>query len=168
MISQQILVMTRRDQASLVLHLGLMVLISLGAILAPRLSLPIKADPYYRTLGWQAFAKDIRGKIKEGHYGAILTHRRVVAAELIYYLRDLDVPVTMWKPGPAPHNHYEMTRPFTADTKQPVLYVTDKKPSANLLEMFSEKTLIARETIAASPKKARVFTYYSLSGYRGK
>ena len=158
----------RLFQASLALHLILMIGLSLGSVFAPKLNLPIKADPFYRVLGWQAFADEVRAKLIGGQYGAILADRRVVAAELIYYLRDLDIPITMWKPNPRPHNHYEMTRPFNGRIKQPVLYVTDKKPSLEVIDMFSKKAFIALEKIPASPKKARVFTYYSLSGYKGK
>ena len=158
----------RLFQGSLALHLGFMVLISFGAIFAPKLNLPIKADPFYRVLGWQGFADDVRERLRGGQFGAVLAHRRVVAAELIYYLRDLDIPVTMWKPKPVPHNHYEMTRPFGAKTRQPVLYVTDKKISQQVLDSFSDVTFLGRKSIAASPKKAREFTYYSLSGFKGK
>jgi len=158
----------RLYQGSLALHLVFMVLISLGAMNAPKINLPIKADPFYRVLGWQAFSDNVREKLKSGNYGAVLAHRRVVAAELIYYLRDLDIPVKMWKPNPAPHNHYEMTRPFNKDTKQPVLYVTDKKVSQAVLDQFSEVVFIGVEKIPASVKKARPFSYYRLSGFKEK
>ena len=158
----------RLFQGSLVLHLIFMVLISLGAVFAPKVNLPIKADPYYRTLGWAAFSDDVREKLKGGGYGAVLAHRRVVAAELIYYLRDLKTLVKMWKPNPNPHNHYEMTRPFNALVKEPVLYVSDKKVSQEVLGKFANVELIGTRDIAASAKRARRFTYYRLSGFKGK
>ena len=152
--------------ASLVLHLLVFAGISLGAIQAAHLALPIRADPYYRVLGWQNLADDVRKRLKADEYGAVLTHRRVIAAELIYYLRDLDIPVKMWMAGQAPHNHYEMTRPFRGATAKPVLYVTDKRPLTGLLARFEEAKLIARVDLPASAKRTRRITYYRLSGFR--
>lgn len=153
---------------SLGLHLALIVAISLGTVFAPQISAPSKADPFYRVLGWKNFADDVRGRLKAGDYEAVLAHRRVVAAELIYYLRDHETPVKMWKPNPAPHNHYEMTRPFTSDIKGQVLYVTDKKPSQELIGSFRESRLLGVVDIPASASKKRRFTYYVLSGLKEK
>lgn len=157
----------RLFQASLGLHVLLMLAMGLGTMFATSINLPGRADPFYRVLGWQAFADVTRDKLKGGKYGTILADRRAVAAELIYYLRDHPIPITIWPAGPRPHNHYEMTRPFTPTSKDPVLYVSTKMPSPEFLARFRESKLIAHETLPASPKKARNFYFYSLSGYRG-
>ena len=158
----------RLFQFSLALHLFLMIALGLGMIFAPTINLPSRADAFYRVLGWQAFADVTRDKLESGEYGAILADRRVVAAELIYYLRDQDVPITMWQAGPRPHNHYEMTRPFTSSINAPALYVSTKKPPAALLARFKEQKFIAHEVVPASKIKSRHFYFYSLSGYKGK
>ncbi len=157
----------RLFQASLGLHVFIMLAMGLGTIYAASINLPGRADPFYRVLGWQAFADVTRDKLKAGKYGTILADRRAVAAELIYYLRAQAIPVTIWQPGPRPHNHYEMTRPFTPTSKDPVLYVSTKIPKDAFLARFSESKLIAHEVVPASPKKARNFYFYSLSGFNG-
>ncbi len=155
-------------QVSLALHVVLMVMVSLAAIYAPRIDLPGRADPYYRVLGWQDFANVTSARFREGGYGSILTDRRVVTAELIYYLGDPNITVYAWQAGPRPRNHYEMTRPFTNESKEPVLYVSTKKASQKLLGQFRESRFITQGGVAASPKKSRPIYFYSLSGYKGK
>ncbi len=158
----------RLFQASYGLHLAVMIALGVGTIFAARIDLPFRADPFYRVLGWQAFADVTRDKLRTGKYGAILTNRREEAAELIYYLRDQPIPVTMWQAGTRPRNHYEMTRPFTQNTKEPVLYVSKQKPPPALLAQFRDQQFIARETVPASLKKPRQFYFYFLSGYKGR
>ena len=48
----------------------------------------------------------------EDHYGSILVDTREMAAELLYYLRDVPTPLYVWPSGPMPNDQYEMTRPL--------------------------------------------------------
>ena len=61
-----------------------------------------------------------------GRHGVkgILTDDREGTAELLYYLRNVPLPLSVWPRGPKPHNHFEMTRAYTPSAPQPLLYVT--------------------------------------------
>ncbi len=84
--------------------------------------LPGGRDPFARTLGNRELAEAIRAGI-EGNaarqlgYGAILTDDRDNAAALLYYGRDIPVPIYAWRQDNKPRNHFELERPF--DAKRP-------------------------------------------------
>ena len=71
---------------------------------------------------------------------AVLSDDRAVTAELLYYMRDEPTPILAWRPG-APHDHFELTRPYTAATPSPVLLVRaddDAPPAAQVVRQRRE------------------------------
>jgi hypothetical protein len=68
------------------------------------------------VVGWREAGDTVRTQLAEERYGAILVDTRELAAELLYCLRDVPVPLYVWPSGPVPMHHSEMTRPFTAST----------------------------------------------------
>lgn len=111
-------------RASLALHVAIMLLVAVGGAFAGRFVLPGGADPYARVLGWRAMAEAAAAKAKAEGYRAIATDRRALAAELLYYLRDRDIPVVALRGDGRPRDHFELTRPLTEQTPRPVLVVT--------------------------------------------
>ena len=122
-------------KASFIVHAVMLALVVFGTATAGQVPLPLESDPFARTLGWRDLAGATRAALAEARcrrqpYAAILSDDRSVTAELLYYLRDEPTPILAWRPG-APHDHYEMTRPFTAATPSPVLLVrVDDEPAA--------------------------------------
>ena len=75
-------------------------------------------------IGWHDLAASTRRLAEAQGANTVLTDSREMTAELIYYLRDTSLPVTISFRKETPHNHFEMTLPFTKATPEPVLYVT--------------------------------------------
>jgi 4-amino-4-deoxy-L-arabinose transferase-like glycosyltransferase len=121
---------TRLFRASLVLHLAIMLLLAVGGATAGRLPLPGGADPYARVLGWREVAEAAGAKAAAEGYRAIATDKRSLAAELLYYMRDRNIPVVALRSDGRPRDHFELTRPLTAETPRPVLIVSQSKTMA--------------------------------------
>jgi 4-amino-4-deoxy-L-arabinose transferase-like glycosyltransferase len=120
-----------------------------------------------QTLGWKEVASEVRKKLAEDHYGSLLVHTRDMAAEMLYYLRDSDVPLYVWPLGDTPHNHFEMTRPFTASTEEPILFASFRPCRENLTQSFSEVTEFDPVRIPLVKDEARTVYFCRLAGYKG-
>ena len=97
----------------------------------------------------------------------VLSAARELAGELLYYLRDIDVPLYVWPSGPVPADHYEMTRPFSAATPEPILYVSLRRCPATLADEFAAFRRFSVERVKLVEKKTRLLHFCRLSGYRG-
>jgi 4-amino-4-deoxy-L-arabinose transferase-like glycosyltransferase len=124
-------------KASFAVNVALLLLLALGTTTAGRLPSPVGPDPFARTLGWHDVAQATEAELAKaraaGHpFAAVLSDDRAMTAELLYYMRGETTPILAWRKG-APHDHFELTRPFTAATTGPVLLVregTDAGPAA--------------------------------------
>ena len=120
-------------------------------------------DPYARVLGWRELAAKTREVATKNGAKAVLTDMRETTAELIYYLRDANLPVVVWYRGGPPQNHFEMTRPLSRATPQPLLYVTLLKGETSVLKRFDSVGKIATTTDQGS--SVREAHFFLLSGY---
>ena len=112
-------------KASFAVNVALLVLIAAGDDDSGQSAgLPVRPDPFARTLGWHDVgAGDARPSSKgardAGHpFAAVLSDDRAMTAELLYYMRGEATPILAWRKG-APHDHFELTRPFTAADRRP-------------------------------------------------
>jgi hypothetical protein len=119
------------------------------------------------AIGWHQTADLVRTKLADHHYGSILVDSREMAAELLYYLRDLDTPLHVWPLGPVPHDHYEMTRPFTAASLEPVLYVTLRRCPGRLDRSFGTTTIVSVERVTLIEAKSRLLHFCRLDDFKG-
>jgi 4-amino-4-deoxy-L-arabinose transferase-like glycosyltransferase len=119
------------------------------------------------TLGWEGAAKTVRTRLAEGHYGAVLVDTREMAAELLYYLRDANVPLYVWMRDPTPHDHYEMTRPFGPSTPEPILFVSMKPCPRNVTRAFDDVTAFPVSRVPLVKDEARLVYACRLSGFTG-
>ena len=152
--------------ASFLIHLVVLVVISFGTVFAGQFALPGGKDPFARVLGWQAIAQATQARVNEGAFAVVMTDRRSYAAELIYYLRDTDIPIVSWRDEGPPSNHFEMTRPITADTPEPILLVTRRARIGGIGAHFERVTKLGQESFAAGPTKSRTLHFYRLEGFR--
>lgn len=134
---------------------------------ADRLTLPGGGDPFARTMGWRETAAIVRDAVESGKYGAILTDDRAVTAELLYYLRDTEIPILRWPTEGPPRDHYQLTRPFSADAADPVLLVTLREPPGAMMRRFSTAEHLSVAKIDAGPKTHRTVILTSMSGFKG-
>jgi len=159
-------------KASFALHAVIIALLLFGTSTAGRLELPVKSDPFARTLGWRNIAEATRAELAQAAaagkpFAAVLSDDRALTAELLYYMRDEPTPVLAWRPG-APHDHFELTRPFTASTPSPVLLVRAESGAGSAVSAFSTVEKIGERTLAAGKNAERHVTFYSLAGYKGE
>lgn len=157
--------------ASLALHFALVVAIAAAAALAGRVGLPLEAEPFQRTLGWHALADVTRAELTKARaagrpYAAVLTDDRALTAELLYYMQGEPTPVEAWREGPRPHDHYELTRPYTGARPGPVLLVALKPDPTSILAAFNHVDAIGQRTLSAGRNATRRITLYALSGLK--
>ncbi len=72
-----------------------------------------------------------------------------------------------WRKG-APHDHFELTRPFTASTPSPVLLVRADEGAGSAVAAFAAVEKVGERTLPAGKNAERHVTFYSLSGYKGQ
>ncbi|ODA67364.1 Dolichyl-phosphate-mannose-protein mannosyltransferase [Methyloligella halotolerans] len=153
--------------ATVAVNVVSLIVLAVAPAFADRLTLPGGGDPFARTMGWRQTAEVVRGALKDGDYGAIVTDDRAITAELLYYLRDSGVPILAWPNDGQPRDHYQLTRPFTKGTEAPVLLVTLREPRNRITRHFSTVEPVGVEKIAAGPKTSRTVILTSITGFKG-
>ena len=151
---------------SLGLHAGVQIALTIGVIGASTIALPGRIDPFWRALGWSATADGVRNELAGGTYAAILTDNRHMTAELLYYLRDLDLPVLAWRSGPTPQDHFELTRPFQPGAPQPLLFVTPHPARPDIERQYRSVVPRGSLSVSAGVKAIRRTQLYALDDYR--
>jgi 4-amino-4-deoxy-L-arabinose transferase-like glycosyltransferase len=154
-------------RVSLALHLAFTVIVAAGPAFAKSWRLFEQVRFLEQVVGWHESADMVRAKLAEQHYGSILVDTREMAGELLYYLRDVPVPLYVWPSGPTPADHYEMTRPFTAASPEPVLYVSLKRCPGSLAKAFGQITELGVERVPLVAAKSRLLHFCRLADYKG-
>lgn len=152
---------------SLALHLAFAVIVATVPAFAKQLRLFEQVQFLQSVVGWHESADIVRAKLAEEQYGSILVDTRELAGELLYYLRDVPVPLYVWPSGPTPNDHYEMTRPFTAASPEPVLYVSLKRCPDSLAKAFGQLTYLGIERVQLVQAKSRLLHFCRLADYKG-
>ncbi|KWT66695.1 hypothetical protein APY04_2326 [Hyphomicrobium sulfonivorans] len=159
-------------KASFAVNIAVLLLLAVGTATAGRVALPLKTDPFARTLGWRQVAEATQAELAIAAgagkpFAAVLSDDRAMTAELLYYMRDEPTPILAWRVG-APHDHFEMTRPFTASTPAPVLLVRIGETPGAVADSFTSVEKIADRTLPAGENAQRRVSFYSLAGYKGE
>lgn len=152
--------------ASFTIHVVALAAVSLGTVFAGQFALPGGKDPFARVLGWQAISRATQTRIERGDFAAIMTDRRSLSAEFIYYLRDSDIPLVSWRGSGPPRDHFEMTRPITMQTPDPILLVTRHGKIGSIGARFTSVEKLGRERFAAGPTQSRTLHFFRLEGLR--
>jgi 4-amino-4-deoxy-L-arabinose transferase-like glycosyltransferase len=155
-------------KVSLALHLAFAAMVAAAPAFAQQWRLFEQFQFLRGVVGWDHSADIVRAKLAEHRYGSILVDTRELAAELLYYLRDVPVPLYVWRQGPTPHDHYEMTRPFTAPSPEPALYVSLKRCPGSLTRLFGDYTHVGLERVWLVRDKSRVLHFCRLADYKGR
>jgi 4-amino-4-deoxy-L-arabinose transferase-like glycosyltransferase len=153
---------------SLALHL----VVAAGLAIAPAFARQWPLFEQLRFLnnvvGWRDAADAVRTKLAADNYGSILVDTRELASEFLYYLRDVPTPLYVWPLGPTPTYHYEMTRPFTAASPEPVLFVSLKPCPAYFTKSFGEFVRLGQQRVRLVEAKSRTLHFCRLAHYRGQ
>lgn len=167
----------RRDawgwlKGSLAVSLAILALIASASIGAGHFTLPGAGDPFARTLGQRGLADAVRNALAEERksgtpVAGVLTDARGVTAGLLYYGRDLDVPVWAWRSGAVPQNHFEMVRGFPGDVQGAVLLVSlDADPRA-ITRRFGSVTPLGSRAVRAGDFTTRTLHLFRLASFKG-
>jgi 4-amino-4-deoxy-L-arabinose transferase-like glycosyltransferase len=125
------------------LALGLAVQIALigadAAATSIRLPFLAKPNPYYRTLGWNAYGRTVGQLARKLGISTIASDTRAEVASLLYYWRDQPEQILAW-PTADDLPGFELTRGLTAAAPQPVLFVTQCQDVDRLMEFYAKVT----------------------------
>lgn len=154
-------------RVSLALHLIVAVLIAAAPAFAREWPVFEQLKFLRSSLGWQDTARVVRAKLAEERYGALLVNTREMAGELLYYLRGTDVPLYVWTRGETTHNHFEMTRPFVADTPEPILFVSRRPCPGSITDAFGEVAEFQAERVPLVRDQTRLIYTCRLMGFKG-
>lgn len=152
---------------SLCLHLVVAVLLAIAPAFALQSPLFERIQFLSQVVGWRGVADAVRAQLAEGRYGALLVDSRELAAELLYYLRDSELPLYVLRSGPVPTDHYEMTRAYGSGAPEPVLFVSLKRCPQSLGQSFAEVTELGTVDVPIVKTKTRVLHFCRLAGYKG-
>jgi 4-amino-4-deoxy-L-arabinose transferase-like glycosyltransferase len=152
---------------SLALHLAIAIILAAAPAFALKLPLFERLRFLSQVIGWRGVADAVRAKLAEEHYGALVVDTRELAAELLYYLRDDPTPLYVLPVGPVPSDHYEMTRPFTAATPEPILFVSLTRCPEKFAQSFASSTALGFATVPLVETKVRMVHFCRLAGYKG-
>lgn len=154
-------------RVSLGLHLAVAVAIATAPAFARQWPMFEELQFLRTSLGWNDVAKVVRTQLEKEHYGALLVNSREMASEMLYYLRDSDVPLYVWVPGPSPNDHFEMTRPFKAGTPEPVLFVSLRRCPPGITTAFTDFKLLGIKQVTLVKTRTRDVHFCRLAGYQG-
>jgi len=152
---------------SLGLHLALAAVIAFAPAFARDWPMIKELKFMRQVLGWQDLAGRVRSKLASERYGSILVDKREPAAELLYYLRDEGVPLYVWAPGPEPHDHFQMTRPFTASAPEPILLLSLDSCPPQIAGRFTDVQPVGAERVPHIKNKRPNVYLCRLAGYKG-
>ncbi|MCB1492517.1 MAG: glycosyltransferase family 39 protein [Rhodobiaceae bacterium] len=127
---------------TLAIHLVLQGAMILADSQAKTLRFPFGIDFYYRALGFKDLAQAVGQEFNAGQYGAVLTDWRRVTGTLLYNLRSDPPPVVTWPHPVRAYDHYQLTRPLTDKTPEPLLLVTKCNRAARLDAAFDKWQLV--------------------------
>jgi hypothetical protein len=126
---------------------------------------PTGSDAFARTRGWEDVAAAVRLQLAKDNYDALGVDSRELAAELLYYLRDSNVPLFAIAGRDEPANTFEMTRPYRTGAPEPVLFVSLRSQSRDALNQFRSVTFLGAKTIPGGKSEGRTLRFYKLSDY---
>jgi 4-amino-4-deoxy-L-arabinose transferase-like glycosyltransferase len=139
-------ILVRRNLSILLwasLALGLAVQITLiGAdAFATSIRLPFlsKPNPYYRTLGWNAYGRTVGQLAHKLGISTIASDTRAEVASLLYYWRDQPEQILAW-PTVEDLPGFDLTRGLTAASPQPVLFVSQCQDADRLEQFYGKVT----------------------------
>jgi 4-amino-4-deoxy-L-arabinose transferase-like glycosyltransferase len=151
---------------SLGLNLAVAAMLAIAPAFALQLPLFERLQFLSTAVGWRGAADAVRAKLAEDHYGAIVVDTRELAGELLYYLRNEPIPLYVLPAGPRPSDHYEMTRPFTAATPEPILFISLARCPEKFLESFADVSRLAVVPVPLIEARARMLNFCRLAGYK--
>jgi len=165
----QVMLELRRQwlfRVSLGLHVAVGLALGIGPAFARQWPMFEQVRFLKNVMGWHNAADAVRAKLAADHYGSMLVDTRELGSQFLYYLRDLPTPLYVWPSGPTPTYHYELTRPFTAASEEPILYISRQQCPEKFALDFREFTKLGEEHATLVKTETRVLHFCRLAGYK--
>jgi 4-amino-4-deoxy-L-arabinose transferase-like glycosyltransferase len=158
-------------RASFAVNLAVMGLVAVGGAFAGQFRLPGGHDPFARTLGNREIAAIVREAVRSGNlngspFAAILSDERGTSAALLYYGRDLRVPLYEWRGDGRPKNHFQLTRPYGPSAPRPVLLVSVSPEPKEITSSFTDVRSIGTRDVKAGQFTTRKAYLFYLDGLK--
>src|SRR5260370_11640098 len=152
--------------ASLVLGLAAQIALIGADAFAASIRVPFlaKPNPYYRTLGWNAYGRTVGQLARKLGISTIASDTRAEVASLLYYWRDQPELILAWPtvddlPG------FDLTRGLTAAAPHPVLFVTQCRDADRLEQFYAKVTPLG--IVVPDDPAPRAFAAFLLDEPRG-
>jgi 4-amino-4-deoxy-L-arabinose transferase-like glycosyltransferase len=129
-----------------------------------RLPFLAKPNPYFRTLGWNAYGRAVGQLARKRGISVIATDTRAEVASLLYYWRDQPEHILAWTTTDDLPS-FELTRGLTASSPQPLLFVSQCQDIDRLEKFYARITPLG--VIVPAGEMARAFTAFILEEPRG-
>lgn len=126
-----------------------------------------KPDVYARTVGWRALSEGVANAALANGAKAIVADQRDVAASLIYYARKSGLPVLSWRTSRTFNHQFDIDRPLTLQSPEPLLYATGCYLPARLANHFATVEALPGVAAPSGRHSSRAVLLYKLSGNRG-
>lgn len=154
----------RRVLFGLVLASNLLatVVLLIAPVLPPRI---IPAGLYDRMSGWKEVAEAVRTRLAKDNYAAVVVDSRDLAAELLYYLRDSELPLYYAGNGGEPDNQFELERQYRKGAPEPVLFASLRGGSQKFVNKFRSVESLGMITASSGGTEGRTLHFYRLSRF---
>jgi hypothetical protein len=126
---------------SLALGLAVQIILLGGDAFAASIRLPFlkSPNPYYRSLGWNAYGRTAGQLARRLGISTIASDTRAEVASLLYYWRDQPEQILAW-PTADDLPGFDLTRGLTAVAPQPVLFVSQCHEAGRLEKFYAKVT----------------------------
>jgi 4-amino-4-deoxy-L-arabinose transferase-like glycosyltransferase len=124
-----------------------------------RLPFLARPNPYFRTLGWNAYGRTVGQLARKLGISVIATDTRAEVASLLYYWRDQPEHILAW-PTTDDLPGFEVTRGLTAAAAQPVLFVSQCQDVDRLEKFYAQ--VVPLGVIAPDGPMPRAFAAFTL------
>jgi len=145
------------------------IVLPVGDAFADRISLKFLAKPdvYARTIGWRALSESIASVSLANGAKAIVADQRDIVASLIYYTRKSGLPILSWRTSRAFNHQFDIDRPLTPASPEPLLYVSGCPLPSRLAGHFTAVEPLPAIAAPAGRRSSRTVFAFKLSGSRG-
>jgi 4-amino-4-deoxy-L-arabinose transferase-like glycosyltransferase len=152
--------------ASLALGLWAQITLISADAFATSVRLPFlsKPNPYFRTLGWNAYSRTVGQLARKLGISVIATDTRAEVASLLYYWRDQPEHILAW-PTADDLPGFEIMRGLTAAAAQPVLFVSQCQDVDRLEKFYAQ--VVPLGVIVPDGPMPRAFAAFTLEQPRG-
>lgn len=155
--------------ATVVIGLAVQAALLAGDRFADRVSIPgiRNGEVYARTMGWRHLGDDVAAAAAAHGAHGIAADTRDLVASLIYYTRAGGLPVFSWPLSAVPGHEFDISRPLTAASPRPVLFVTECDRPARLAAQFGNVTPLGPVTMVRGATARRRFALFLLDAPKG-